>query len=580
MRPVCFHDCAGWLHEPPAGAALGRAAVIAGPHGFEDLCARRTLRMLGDRLAEAGVATLRFDWSGAGDSLGDARDPARLSRWREDLSSAIDLLRAATGAGEIAVIGLRFGALLAAELGTLGRPVSRVALLAPPPSGRGYARELKALSRVMPEAGAEPGFDGLSVAGLRTSGETLEAMRGWCFSEQSAPPAPDILIAAPDGALGARVASRRLEALGARVEACGFPGYEKMMCDPTASEAALDLIGPLVDWARRDAAPAHGAVSEWPFAPRLIGAGFVEEPARFGPAGAYGGVLCLPCGGARGAPVVFLNAGGTHHGGWARVTVDHARALAARGVSSLRIDLPGVGDSRGFEDRTRPAYYAETQVDAALAALDLMEARGFARAKVMGACSGAHHAFHAARLDPRVVGAMMVNLQLFAWTQRSALAFGAWMSSRAFDVDMRKRVEDAETATLSRLQARLAAGAVQLAKSSARTALRALRGAAPPRAEDGEEGTTRFARGALEAMSARCVDVAFVFGEADSGWAEFESRFGARGEWALALPGVSLDVIADTDHPITPPAARARMFDLLEAWATRESPRGAARAFA
>ena len=42
-----------------------------------------------------------------------------------------------------------------------------------------------------------------------------------------------------------------------------------------------------------------------------------------------------------------------------------------------------------------------------------MEARGFARARVMGACSGAHHAFHAARLDPRVVGAMMVNLQPF-----------------------------------------------------------------------------------------------------------------------------------------------------------------------
>ncbi|HRD28256.1 MAG TPA: hypothetical protein PLO65_08150, partial [Caulobacter sp.] len=33
------------------------AAVIAGPHGFEDLCARRTLRMLGDRLAASlGVA--------------------------------------------------------------------------------------------------------------------------------------------------------------------------------------------------------------------------------------------------------------------------------------------------------------------------------------------------------------------------------------------------------------------------------------------------------------------------------------------------------------------------------------------
>ena len=251
---------------------------------------------------------------------------------------------------------MRFGALRAAELGKLGRPVSRVAQLAPPPYGRGYARELKAPSRVMPEAGAEPGFDALSVAGLRTSGDTLEAMRRWRFSEQSAPPASDILIVAPDGALGARAASRRLEALGARVETCGFPGYENMMCDPTASEAALDLIGPLIDWARRDAATARGAVSEWPFAPRLIGAGFVEEPARFGPEGAYGGVLCLPCAGARGAPVVFLNAGGTHHGGWARVTVDHARALAAQGVASLRIDLPGVGDSRGFEDRTRPAY--------------------------------------------------------------------------------------------------------------------------------------------------------------------------------------------------------------------------------
>lgn len=568
MRPVCFRDCVGWLHEPARRAALDRAVVLASPHGFEELCARRTLRLMADRLAAAGLATLRFDWSGAGDSLGDAGDPHLMARWRDDLAAAIDLMKQATGAREIAVVGLRFGALMAAELGALGRPAARVALLAPPPSGRGYIREMRALSAVMPRAGDKE-TDGIDVAGWRTSDETLAAMRAWCFSDLDVAPAREVLIAAPAGALGARVAAARLSSLGADIREADFPGYERMMCDPTASEAALDLIDPMVDWAREQATSADRAIDADVFASALASARFVEEPVRFGPGKAFGGVMCRPARHSAAIPVAFLNAGGSHHCGWARATVEQARALAARGVASLRVDLPGVGDSRGFEDRPRPAYYAESQVEAAIAALDLLEARGYPQARLFGACSGAHHAFHAARLDPRCVGAMLVNIQLFVWSQRAALAFGAWMSTRAFDVDMRKRVADAETTTLTRLQARLAAGAVALAKTSAKSALRALRGAAPPRPDEDEEEAAAFARAALDQMTARGVDVAFVFGEGDSGLGEFERCFGRQGAAATASPRVSLTFIPDTDHPITPPAARARLLDILMAWDER-----------
>ena len=66
----------GWLHSPsPNSSRLDCAVLICAPLGYEELCAHRALRHWAIALANGGVATLRFDYDGSGNSAGSDIDP-------------------------------------------------------------------------------------------------------------------------------------------------------------------------------------------------------------------------------------------------------------------------------------------------------------------------------------------------------------------------------------------------------------------------------------------------------------------------------------------------------------------------
>ncbi|MCP4069499.1 MAG: alpha/beta fold hydrolase, partial [Phycisphaeraceae bacterium] len=91
-----------------------------------------------------------------------------------------------------------------------------------------------------------------------------------------------------------------------------------------------------------------------------------------------------------------------------------AREAALSGVTTLRFDIRGLGDSRPRhpEDLNR-LYRDETREDV-IAAIDLLADRDDCDGVVLcGLCAGAYQAFHAARVDPRVVG--LVLLDLLRW---------------------------------------------------------------------------------------------------------------------------------------------------------------------
>lgn len=162
--PVAFDDCVGWLH-PAAGS---RGIVLCSAFGYEELCSRRTMHDLAEALARAGLPVLRFDYHGTADSAGSGEDPERVATWIANIGAAVDLIRRETGVGEVALVGLRLGALLAACAGADRDDICALALLAPPNSGRAYVRELKALAHLLvaPDEAAAC-FDGLEVAGFR-----------------------------------------------------------------------------------------------------------------------------------------------------------------------------------------------------------------------------------------------------------------------------------------------------------------------------------------------------------------------------------------------------------------------------
>lgn len=133
-----------------------------------------------------------------------------------------------------------------------------------------------------------------------------------------------------------------------------------------------------------------------------------EDVFNFGPGQKLAGIFTYgadkksffgPC-------VVFLNAGLIHKIGPNRLYVKIARALASQGISSLRFDYSGLGDSI---INSEGAYdtFKQDQIIQALDALN--RRRGIEEFVLLGICSGADDAFSFATTDDRIIGLCLID---------------------------------------------------------------------------------------------------------------------------------------------------------------------------
>lgn len=127
-------------HHAAAGTATS-AVVLCPSWGPEYQYAHRAFRSLARRLAERGVHVLRFDYSGTGDSWGDTTE-ADSDVWLEDIALAIDELKAMSSVPRVDLVGLRYGAHLAASAASGRSDIRRVALWDPVLAGGDWARQL------------------------------------------------------------------------------------------------------------------------------------------------------------------------------------------------------------------------------------------------------------------------------------------------------------------------------------------------------------------------------------------------------------------------------------------------------
>ena len=171
----------GVLHEPTRASAA-RVVVFCAPLWREAVRAHRVLRQLGVRLAKDGFSVLRFDYTGAGDSAGDT-EQGDVETWLGDVAAAVDEARRAKGVARVTLLGLRFGATLAALAAAARDDVERLVLWEPVAAGPKYLEdglsdqrawaELYAEWRRLPRAEvADPGDEILGfqvTAAMRTS---------------------------------------------------------------------------------------------------------------------------------------------------------------------------------------------------------------------------------------------------------------------------------------------------------------------------------------------------------------------------------------------------------------------------
>jgi alpha/beta superfamily hydrolase len=126
----------GVLHEPAGGTDAG-VVVVCAPLWREAIRAHRVLRQLGVRLAKLGHAALRFDYSGAGDSAGES-EHGDVDVWLADVAAALDEARRRRPVARVTLLGLRFGATLAALAAARRDDVARLVLWEPVVDGARY----------------------------------------------------------------------------------------------------------------------------------------------------------------------------------------------------------------------------------------------------------------------------------------------------------------------------------------------------------------------------------------------------------------------------------------------------------
>jgi pimeloyl-ACP methyl ester carboxylesterase len=376
-----------------------------------------------------------------GDSSGDALDANLLEAWIQSVDDAAAELRAITGVKDVAVIGIRLGAMLAVSSAARGANIQDLVLWGPSATGRAMLREMRAFGN-MESLNSEKGSarsaeapHGFQIGGFLIAPETQRALESFNLSTLPAMPSRRILLLSRDNLPRDAKLIRALESSGSIVEVAVGEGFAAMMAlvdeaiPPTATSLAIaEFLAKDLPQNREQSAGARTAeigssspLEEKP--PRTV---ITIEGTRVSEtvytikhsSETIFGILSEPDPKVQASEwcILFLNPGPVRHTGPNRMWVEAARRWAAKGVSSLRLDLLGIGESGGEPALTTEQLYRAEMVEQLEAAMDSLRSRlGVRRFAVIGLCSGAFLAFQSVIRIPDIRAAMLLNPRLFFW---------------------------------------------------------------------------------------------------------------------------------------------------------------------
>jgi len=546
LKPITFGSCVGWLHE----GQTKQGVILCESLGHEASWTHKLMRAIAERLAHEGLTVLRFSYPCTGDSAGDDRDAGRHAASIASIHDAIDLLRDQAGVTALTLVGIRAGALFAmlAAAGVGPRPAPRVdavVALAPVVRGRAYLRELSFVHRQWLDTTspairvAHRDEPCMNVLGHRFPADFVEALKAvdLCDVVRDAPTLPGaMLLIQPEQGDGPALREALLER-GVDVASDPFREWPTTMQDGTRSRLPLAAIDTLANWIA-ERAPGRPTGVETPSRadPTWNGESAValdlhdmtEQVVAVGPDRLVG-VLCRPAdtrpANPVGPAVVIANTSTNPRSGEGRFSVRLARTLARAGVTTLRIDVHGVGDSgpAALDDQSGVVYSAQSSDDVAAAA-DWLRALGHPEVAAAGICSGAYAALHAAVKTPSLGGVIAINLARFVWPaglslesvqkQRNNSVRGYWLSVRDWQKWKRLLRERRDLRPIVRAVAANAIARVSVpAKELA--------------ARVGWKPGTGTPRGVMHALAQRNVWTTLVYGALDPGIDDVRRHFGA-----------------------------------------------------
>ncbi len=563
----------GFWHAPRA-PAKPLAVLLVGPWGIEGMNLQRTWRHFAQDLAAQGFPVLRFDWDGCGDSHSPPDETDLWPLWNASLTHAKHVALTRAGVGQVALVGLRLGALLAAHHAhrELNHVCGLVAM-APPRSGQAFVRELKMLeASTHPTSAPEPWE--LVAAGFGLSKATATSLRLVRLPD-ALPGLPVALVDRKEAPIGTDW-TRQLAAHGSPTgyaTATGYPGMQQPAYEVVPAQQFFnEATSKLQQWADA-ASPGGYRASLHPGQPTVLmphRATRVREWAT-PPFGAKD-MVAIVVRSARetvrntrpARAVLVLNSSTEHRVGPNRFWVDWSRDVALQGLTVVRLDLPGIGESEGGYAPAASQVYRADAVNSIRQAMDWLEKQlGTQQWALAGLCSGAYHAISVALHDERVDRVIAINPLVFPPTS----------------------VQNLDLTTGSAMQHMVAAHTLKSAKDPQRW-LRLLRGESNvslivqslvgrTRTKLVKQGldlgrclkllpATPLATG-LAAATARGCRFHFVFEANEPGWAILKEDIGSLADRMLANGRFTLDAIPNGGHSFATLEGRASMLERTQA---------------
>jgi alpha/beta superfamily hydrolase len=540
------------LHVPASGGRDLGVVICGPPFGWEDVCVYRSLRALAMVLATAGLPTLRFDFPGTGDSAGNDEGPDRWRAWVTAVGEAVSAVRAA-GAERCAVVGIGLGASVAMAAVDEGLAVDGLVLWGAVVEGRTWLRQARAFQRVTGGAGAPASAGserGEELAGFLLGAELRADVERLDLRAATAPwHVPFTVIGTGRGDRTAVAAA--LGQRGVRPETVALGALEPMLDEPHRARPAGESFEVIRDLLVARSRLSASRLPELPASADACPSAGARE--RILSVQAPDGIeLCAvetrPDTQAHSDRwVVFFNAAGVRHIGPNRMWVRFARALAAAGTCSLRVDVRGVGDGGGEEFVGGvEAYYDPVVWDDSHVLAECARTLGARRLVLVGLCSGATAAFQVARQRDDVPAVVMMNPLLLQWDEGAASASEA-------DVTWRSAIRPGDWRRASRWR-KLVRG--QLPVRALARGLAARIGLRRP-ATSGSGAAAQ-----LRALAEAGVDVQLVIAEGDAS-ADFIARVAGGEPSALAAPRLDVRMLPGSDHTFRPPAAQEELFHII-----------------
>ncbi len=564
--PVTFDSFGGLYHVGAVDRKGRKAVLLLSPIGYEELCTRATWRALAEMIATAGHACLRFDYPRTADAIDGVGEPEGIADWLAAARRCMSFLREQNPGRELVLVGQGLGASLAAQLGAEASDIAGTALMAPVVKGRNYLRELQAWSRMVTERigiGPDPVDDnGYNVAGMSLASSRVTAIKAIDLTRAAQPPAARILLVERSQMPQGSAIANSLKALGADVTAIDYAGYEQILEDPTPIEPQLGTLARIVSWIDDLPQGPEANLPAPPLAPAkpIIGAHYEELPVRFGPDQRLFGIVCQPLGQKPSAVAILANSGRDYHIGWGRAAVEQARALAGRGVASLRFDGGGIGDSPASADAPAEVLYSDDQIVDLRHAIDYVERLDAGPIAVVGRCSGAYGAFQVGVQDARVGTVVAINIMRFVWDPRETVADALQSAHRTVGGSLALLFSRQSLRRLLSGNLRLKAPIMFFAKRLARAILSRQNraGEGQPAIDLVSEGHRRF-----QVLDNRGGRLAILAAEGDHSLGEFRTYMGRRGRRMRRYANASISIIPDADHNFTHTGARARLTEAL-----------------